>query len=58
VDISSADIIVRDRVVHFWFSDDQPPEEKLTFRVAAENIPGVRLVEEHLVCASPDSAGE
>jgi CBS domain-containing protein len=58
VDISSADIIVRDRVVHLWFSDDQPPEERLTFRVAAENIPGVRRVEEHLVCASPDSAGE
>src|SRR6516225_7623321 len=41
VDISSADIIVRDRVVHIWFSDDQPREEQLTFRVAAENIPGV-----------------
>jgi predicted transcriptional regulator len=45
VDISSADIIVRDRVVHLWFSDQQPREERLTFRVAAENIPGERLVE-------------
>lgn len=49
VNISSADIIVRDRVVHLWFSDDQPREERLTFRVAAENIPGVRRVEEHIV---------
>ena len=51
VDISSADIIVRDRVVHIWFSDDQPREERLTFRVAAENIPGVLRVEEHIVAA-------
>jgi len=49
VDISSADIIVRDGVVHLWFSDDQPLEERLTIRVAAENIPGVRRVEEHIV---------
>src|SRR5438874_2118037 len=35
VDISSADIIVRDGVVHLWFSDDQIREERLTFRVAA-----------------------
>jgi CBS domain-containing protein len=49
VDMSSADIIVRDRVVHLWFSDEQPREERLTFRVAAENIPGVRRVEEHIV---------
>jgi CBS domain-containing protein len=51
VDISSADIIVRDRIVHLWFSDDQPQEERLTFRVAAENIPGVLRVEEHIVAA-------
>jgi CBS domain-containing protein len=57
VDISSADIMVRDRVVHLWFSDDQTREERLTFRVAAENIPGVRHVEEHVVAASPDSVG-
>jgi CBS domain-containing protein len=44
VDISSADIIVRDRVVHFWFFDDQTREERLTLRVAVENIPGVRRV--------------
>jgi CBS domain-containing protein len=62
VDVSSADIIVRDRVVHLWFSDEQPREERLTFRVAAENIPGVRLVEEHIVAtpaleAAPESGG-
>jgi len=57
VDISSADIIVRDRVVHIWFSDDQPREEQLTFRVAAENIPGVRRVEEHIVAPpAPEAA--
>jgi CBS domain-containing protein len=60
VDISSADIIVRDRVVHLWFSDDQSREERLTFRVAAENIPGVLGVEEHIVAtpaleAAPES---
>ena len=56
VDISSADIIVRDRVVHLWFSDDQPLEERLTFRVAAENIPGVLRVEEHIVAAPAPQA--
>ena len=53
----AADIIVRDRVVHIWFSDDQPREEQLTFRVAAENIPGVRRVEEHIVAPpAPEAA--
>jgi CBS domain-containing protein len=47
----AADIIVRDRVVHIWVSDDRPPEERHALRVAAENIPGVRGVEEHLVPA-------
>ena len=56
VDISSADIIVRDRVVHLWFSDDQPREERLTFCVAAENIPGVLRVEEHIVAAPAPQA--
>ena len=58
VDLSSADIIVRDRVVHLWFSDDQPREERLTFRVAAENIPGVRRVEEHIVAPPAPDRGE
>ena len=57
VDLSSADIIVRGGVVHLWFSDEQPREERLTFRVAAENIPGVRRVEEHIV-AQPGQPAE
>ena len=57
VDISSADIIVRDRVVHIWFSEEQSREERLTFRVAAENIPGVLRVEEHIAAApAPEAA--
>jgi CBS domain-containing protein len=47
----AADIMVRDRVVHIWLSDDQPPAERDALRVAAENIPGVRRVEEHIVPA-------
>jgi len=47
----AADIIVRDRVVHLWFSDDRSEEERQAVRVAAENIPGVRGVEEHIVPA-------
>src|ERR1700756_3733275 len=47
----AADIIVRDRTVHIWVSDDRSPEERQALRIAAENIPGVRSVEEHLVPA-------
>jgi CBS domain-containing protein len=47
----AADIIVRDRVVHLWFSDDRSEAERQAVRVAAENIPGVRQVEEHIVPA-------
>jgi CBS domain-containing protein len=49
--IWAADILVRDGVVHLWFSDEQSEEEKLALRVAAENIAGVRRVEEHIVPA-------
>jgi CBS domain-containing protein len=45
------DVIVRDRVVHFWLSSDEPEEQKQALRVAAETIPGVRAVEEHVVPA-------
>jgi len=45
----AADIIVRDGIVHIWVSDDRPEEERRALRVAAENIPGVRGVQEHLV---------
>ncbi len=47
----AADIVVRDKVVHLWFSDDQPEEERQAVRIAAENIGGVRGVEEHIVPA-------
>jgi CBS domain-containing protein len=46
-----ADIIVRDGVVHFWFTDDQPEEQRAAMRIAAENTPGVRGVEQRLVPA-------
>lgn len=45
------DIIVRDGVVHFWLSDDEPPEKRQALRVAAETIAGVRGVEEHFLPA-------
>jgi len=47
----AADIIVRDGVVHLWVTDDRSEQERHALRVAAENIPGVRGVEEHLVPA-------
>jgi CBS domain-containing protein len=45
------DVIVRDGVVHFWLSSDEPEEKKQALRIAAETIPGVRGVEEHIVPA-------
>ena len=45
----AAEIMVRNNVVHLWYSDDQPVEERQAIRVAAENTPGVAHVEEHLV---------
>jgi CBS domain-containing protein len=45
----AADIIVRDGVVHIWVADDRPKQERQALRIAAENIPGVRGVEEHIV---------
>ncbi len=45
------DIIVREGVVHFWLSDDEPEEKRHALRVAAESITGVRGVEEHLLPA-------
>ena len=47
--IWAADIIVRGGVVHFWLSADQSEEERRALRIAAENIAGVRRVEEHIV---------
>jgi CBS domain-containing protein len=49
--IWAADIMVRDKVVHLWFSSDESKAERSAVRVAAENVPGVRRVEEHIVPA-------
>jgi len=46
------DVIVRDGIVHFWLSDDEPGEKRRALRVAAETIAGVRGVEEHLLPAT------
>jgi CBS domain-containing protein len=43
------DIIVRAGVIHLWFGSDEPEERRRAVRVAAENVPGVRGVEEHTV---------
>src|SRR5580704_16767857 len=45
------DIIVRDGIVHFWISEDEPSEKRHALRVAAETITGVRGIEEHVVPA-------
>jgi CBS domain-containing protein len=47
--IWAADIIVRDRVVHIWFSADHSENERRAARIVAGNIAGVRHVEEHIV---------
>jgi CBS domain-containing protein len=43
------DIIVSGGVVHLWFGSEEPEESRQAARVAAENIPSVRGVEEHVV---------
>jgi CBS domain-containing protein len=43
------DIIVSGGVIHLWFGSDEPEERRQAIRVAAENVPGVRGVEEHTV---------
>jgi hypothetical protein len=45
----ASEVMVRNNVVHVWYSDDQPIEEREAIRIAAENTPGVARVEEHLV---------
>jgi len=47
--IWAADVIVRDRVVHFWLAANQTEEERRALRIAAENTAGVRCVEEHSI---------
>jgi len=46
------DVIVRDGVVHFWFGEDEPGEKRQALRVAAETIPGVLGVQEHVMRAA------
>jgi CBS domain-containing protein len=46
-EVSPANITVRDRVVHLW-SSYLSEQEKRALVVAAENIPGVRRVEDHM----------
>ncbi len=43
------DIIVSGGIVHLWFGSDEPAERRQAVRVAAENVPGVRGIEEHVV---------
>jgi len=45
----AADIVVRDGIVHLWFPEGHSAEEKRAVHIAAENIAGVRAVEEHIV---------
>ncbi len=45
------DILVNGGVVHLWFSSDVSTDQREAARVAAENVPGVRSVEEHIVPA-------
>jgi CBS domain-containing protein len=46
------DVIVRDGVVHFWFSEDEPRDKREAMRVAAESVGGVRGVVEHVMPAA------
>lgn len=45
----AADIIVKDGVVNLWVGAERSPEELKALRVAAENVPGVKKIEEHLM---------
>jgi len=46
------DVIVRDGVVHFWTSEDEPEEKRHAMRVAAEAISGVRGIQDHVMPAA------
>ena len=52
VKLWAEDVIVKDGIVHFWLCE-QAEAEKRALRIAAENIPGVHGVEEHIVPAQP-----
>ena len=46
-EVSPANVIVKDGIVHLW-SSYLSEREKRALVVAAENIPGVRRVEDHM----------
>jgi len=48
-----ADVIVKDQVVHIWLCDDVPLQQRRAVQIAAENIAGVRSLQEHVVPAPP-----
>ena len=50
-------VVVTDGVVHLWGLVDGP-EQARAIRVAAETIPGVRAVEDHLGRRPPYTGGE
>ncbi len=35
--------------MHFWLPDSRSKAEREALRVAAENVPGVRSIEEHSI---------
>ena len=51
---ASTNIVVRDGVVHLWGTvfDDR---EREALKVAAENLPGVKVVKNHMVWVEPIS---
>jgi len=55
-EVSPANVTVKDGVVHLW-SSYLSEQEKRALIVAAENIPGVRRVEEHVVTVPAISSG-
>ena len=48
-----ADVIVKDQVVHIWLCDDVPLQQRRAMQIAAENVAGVRSLQEHVVPAPP-----
>jgi len=47
VKLWAEDVIVKDGIVHFWLLK-RPEAERRALRIAAENIQGVRGIEEHI----------
>ena len=55
-EVSPANVTVKDGVVHLW-SSYYSEQEKRALVVAAENIPGVRRVEDHMRLTGADLLG-